>query len=138
MSKTKLLLIAGDHDTATLTQKIAGGMFFSVQTATAHNFAEQYDMINPDVIVLDLLAPDMKAFEILEILKRQQSKSILLLLSGRQDSYRRLVEHLVMAAKLNIHGNLPKPFRDIDLRQQLREIQMTHLAEKRTPMRSVS
>lgn len=131
MAKTKLLLIADDQDTAKMAQKIASEMFFDVQQSNYDISPEAYDAINPDVIVLDLLMADMHAFKVLELLKSKQSKAIILLLSGRQDSYRRLVEHLSLAAKLNIHGNLPKPFRDMELRQQLREIQMAFLAGKR-------
>lgn len=124
MAKIKLLLIADDRDTTEMTRKIATEMFYAVQIADHKNFADQYALIEPEVIVLDIVMADMKGFEVLQFLKDQQSKAVILLLSGRQDSYHRLVEHLSMAAKLNIHANLPKPFRDMELRQQLREIHM--------------
>jgi len=131
MAKAKLLVIADDRDTSEMLRRTASEMFFSVQVADQHSFADIYNDTAPDVVVLDIVMADMTGFEVLQQLKDAQSPAIILLLSGQQASYRRLVEHLSLASGLNIHANLPKPFRDSELRKQLREIQMALFALKR-------
>lgn len=85
------------------------------------DIVETYEKYQPQVIILDIVMPDMDGFEILHFLQQRQSNARILIVSG-QDSYRSMAERLGEAQGLNIDANFRKPFRVGALRLALQEI----------------
>ncbi len=119
----RLLIIEDDPRICEIVSRVARSADFEVRiTDTPDDMAYQHEHFAPDVIVLDVLMPDMDGFDVLNYLHDQDSRAKIVLLSGSH-SYREMAEKMGTARGLSIAANLAKPFRIPSLRLALEEIQ---------------
>jgi len=72
-----------------------------------------------DVLVLDLMMPDLDGVEMIRLLAGMESKISLILISGVDKSVLHSAQELAFEHKLNIIGTLQKPFLPHELRNML-------------------
>ncbi|MEJ0009693.1 MAG: response regulator [Alphaproteobacteria bacterium] len=119
MSGKRLLIVEDEPGIADLILRIAGEMGFIVKTASGREVLSVYHAFEPEIILLDIVMPDMDGLEVLQFLRQQGSEARVIILSGGLDSYRRLAQNMALGGGLAIDGNLSKPFRASDLRLAL-------------------
>lgn len=125
MSGKRLLVIEDDPDIATLISRIATDMDFQVTTTYGMAVPQAYRETKPDIIVLDIMMPEMDGLEVLQFLRHEGSEARLIILSGSQESYRRIAQNIGLSAGLRIEANVSKPFRAADLRLVLEKASRT-------------
>jgi len=126
MTELRLLVIDDDPKITALVAQVAEEMNFIVRAVCDNEAVFAYHDFKPDVIVLDIVMPQMDGFEILQFLKEQKSTATVVILSGSYDFYLRMADHLASALRVPIHTHLHKPFRIHELRRILRDIQLLH------------
>jgi len=122
MSTSRLLVIEDDKNIADLIHHVGVEMGFDV--CAACDFAgitSLYDRFVPDVIVLDILMPGMDGFEVLHFLRRRNSTSRVIILSGQPD-YRSMAKRMGEGLELTITATVAKPFRITELREVLHAV----------------
>ncbi len=117
--KNRLLIVEDDSSIAHLVCKAAEELGFETCVVKGLEFTAAYRDFKPDLIVLDLLMPEMDGFEVIKFLNACESKAKIILLSGTRDYYRQMAGHLGNAFRLNIIANIAKPFRLAELRHAL-------------------
>ena len=131
MSQYRLLVVEDDPRIAKLITEVAGEVGFDAYSAAGATAMATYDSIEPHVLVLDILMPEVDGLEVLQALKIRGSETRIIILSGGQDSYRRIAENLGIASGLVIEANLPKPFRISEIRTLLEQIKASIKAPKK-------
>lgn len=120
MHKERLLAIEDDPRLASIIARVAQDAGFEPHTVSdAALIQRAYETIQPDVIVLDILMPDMDGIDVLNYLGDQHSKAKIIILSGSLQ-YRDMAEKLGDGRGLSIIANVSKPFRTASLASVLR------------------
>jgi DNA-binding response OmpR family regulator len=89
---------------------------FNVATLTAaKDLIKMTDDIQPDVIVLDIVMPDMDGIELIRELARRKVASKIVVMSGYNNDYLRNAQILAQDQGLDIAGTFTKPARLADL-----------------------
>ncbi len=124
MFEEHLLAIEDDIHIASLIAEVAkeAGYYPHILCNSA-KLSDTYNDVKPQVVVLDILMPDVDGFDVLNFLSRQQSKAKIVIVSGSHD-YREMAEKMGAARGLSIMANIGKPFRVGELRLALQEIRM--------------
>lgn len=120
--KRRLLIIDDDPGVVDIVCRVANEMEFDVHSTNGRQTENVYKEFAPDVIILDILMPEIDGFEVLQMLEAQQNKARVIILSGSPDSYRKIAQSLGTAINISIAGNIRKPFRINELRTILKEI----------------
>jgi len=121
MYEERLLTIEDDPDIAALIKKTAlEAGFQCMELCNSSTLPAVYQRFKPDVIMLDILMPEMDGFDVLHFLKQEQSTAQILILSGSE--YGRMAEKIGQGMGLTIVGTMYKPFRVAELRLTLQEI----------------
>jgi CheY-like chemotaxis protein len=111
MTALSLLVVEDDPRIAGLLCHLATEAGLEARAATGPQaIAEAYDAMQPDVIVLDILMPEMDGLEVLQFLRKQYSRARIVIISGSDGQSRRMTEHLGTALGFTIEANLSKPF----------------------------
>ena len=117
MSPKHLLIAEDDDGIARLVASAAKKAGF--ESRCVHDGLELtriYDEFQPEVIVLDILMPNMDGIETLSFLNTCGRKAQIIILSG-QGNYRHWTERMGVAYNLSIVATVSKPFRMAELRQ---------------------
>ena len=78
-----LLVIDDDAEICALIRKVAEGLGYNVTTTTSsRDIVRLYESLNPDVIVTDIVMPDVDGLEMLRALGKAGCKSRILVISG--------------------------------------------------------
>jgi len=77
---------------------------------------DMMDSVNPDLVILDMLLPDINGMEILKTIKASR-KIPVVMLSGKDSP-----QMIEMAKKEGAEDFLPKPFRDDDLVEKIKNL----------------
>lgn len=121
MAEIRLLSIEDDKRISHLIGKVSSEMGFSVCIANnKKEIVQLYRNFKPQIVILDILMPEMDGFEVLQFLGRRKSKAQIIILSGSK--YNQIAQNMAKALNLNIVANLSKPFRIETLRLVLDEI----------------
>jgi EAL domain-containing protein (putative c-di-GMP-specific phosphodiesterase class I)/CheY-like chemotaxis protein len=130
MSPTKKILVVDDNtDVVEFVCASAQAMGFECSSATdAVTFLE---MLTPEtnLVLLDLVMPDMDGVELLRLLAKQKCQAGIILISG---TGKRIIESAVQLAQtlgLSIAGHLQKPFRLAELEKLLDQ----HISSEEAP-----
>lgn len=120
MTKHTLLLIDDEPAMGTFVRGVAEGLGFAVETtAVAEDFKNALQRYDPSVIVLDVSMPKVDGIELTSHLAEIGTRAKILILSGFDETVRRMALHIGEARGLHMAGVLAKPIRAADLREQL-------------------
>ena len=122
MSDNKRLLVVDDHVEITdLIREIAGPDGYDVHALNrSSEFFDQFEMIKPDIVCIDIHMPDVDGIEILRWLSTHKSGARIVILSGGDPLFTKVAERIAEAASLDIR-TLVKPFSLLDFRDLLRD-----------------
>ncbi len=122
MAKPRLTVVDDESEILDLVGKAAEGLGFDVcKAASGKQMMKALADEPPDVIVLDMIMPDLDGIEILQELAARESGASIILMTGYQEQYLTMANKLGSAKGLNILGALTKPFRLEQLEQLLRK-----------------
>lgn len=128
MPKKRIIIVDDQEDVLSLLKDSLGGYGFEVSVCKdAKDALSAIKTFNPDLILLDLLMPDLGGFEICEILNNDpQTRGIpIIIISGFGD----LVD-VKKAYKLGAVGYFVKPFALADLTKEITKV----IANKENPI----
>lgn len=124
MTKALSLLYVDDDPDIRMVVKMALGLDAAISVRTAASGAEALRIVveggwRPDLIVLDVVMPDMNGLELLEILRRhaplQHVPAVFMTANGREadmENYKRM----------NVKGIIVKPFDPLRLSADIRAL----------------
>ncbi len=122
MTKPLLLVIDDEPDMAELIGDVGSSMGFDTAvTTTVSEFQKTYLKEQPDVIVLDIVMPDMDGIELLQWIGKKGSDASIIIISGYSD-YIKMTKLIGKNQGCHIEGSLTKPFSLNDLGQLLQKI----------------
>jgi two-component system, cell cycle response regulator len=126
MNKTATILIVDDEpfNIDTLEQELADLGYATVSATNGREALTKVAEENPDLILLDIMMPEMDGFEVLRQLKAGESYRDIpvIIISALSD-----LSNVVKGIKLGAEDYLPKPFNDVLLKARLE----ASLAKKR-------
>jgi two-component system OmpR family response regulator len=118
----RLLVVDDDPNLTTLIRTVGMTQGFEVRIVNqARAFKTAYSEFAPEIIVLDLIMPDMDGFEVMNYLRDHPGAARIILLSGADATCLRMAEEIGSLHGLKFAGVLAKPFRVADLRRLLAE-----------------
>jgi DNA-binding response OmpR family regulator len=113
----RLLIIDDEPDICDFIRDVAAGEGYDVTAANrAEDFKAAFAGGEADVIVLDLTLPGTDGIELLNYLAAVGTRARILIVSGYDESIRRMAFTIGAARGLDMVGVLPKPVRVADLR----------------------
>jgi CheY-like chemotaxis protein len=123
MSRPYLLAVDDEPDMAILVAEVAELEGYEARALTSGPalLAELAHRV-PDVIVLDVVMPEMDGIELCRRLAERQCAAALVLISGYHGRYLHDVEALARARQLRVAGTLTKPVNLGHLRTLLRAL----------------
>jgi len=125
MSLPKLIVIDDEIDLATFVGDVAMQAGFDVeQFNNAGIFKDRYDQC-ADVIILDLIMPEVDGIEVIRYLAENKSNALLILMSGFDSGVLHSAQTLASEHGLNFAGSLNKPFRANELGELLNGLSVT-------------
>lgn len=119
MPGERLLIIEDDKKIADLVRRVATEMEFATNQATGKQLKETYDTLAPEIIVMDILMPEMDGLEVLRFIEERKLQPRIIILSGSPNAYRKMAQNLGTAFGFPIDANIQKPFRIGELRSAL-------------------
>lgn len=119
MTERRLLIIDDEPDFCAFVREVAERLGFAVTaTSDADEFKSSFDGARPDVIVLDVVMPQVDGIELVQWLSKQGCDSRVLVITGYNPHYAMTAAELGEAGGLVIES-LTKPIRAADLRAAL-------------------
>ena len=125
----KILVVDDETNILELVKLYLGSEGYQIETASQGGEAiAKMAMVNPDMVILDLMLPDMDGFEVCRQIRSKSSVPILMLTARRED-----VDKIV-GLEMGADDYLTKPFNPRELvariRAILRRFQTGHIAAK--------
>ena len=121
MSMQKLLVIDDEYDIGTFIQTVAQDIGFEATATHRPDIFQQLYSADLDVIVLDLIMPDMDGIELLRFLASNNCRAAIILISGFDTGVLHSAQKLATEQGLRVTGTLTKPIRHADLVATLRD-----------------
>ncbi|MBL4909582.1 MAG: response regulator, partial [Alteromonadaceae bacterium] len=115
----KLFIVDDDAQTCNLLRTIASEVFTCVDTYQDGRVFLQQTLNEQDVILLDLMMPDMDGVEVIRHLAKNQVKATLILISGYDRGVLHSAEALAQDHGLRVAGNFTKPISINELKKLL-------------------
>jgi DNA-binding response OmpR family regulator len=117
-----MLIIDDEPEICDFLRDIATGIGYDVITAhRAEDFKRAFAETAPDVILLDLTLPGTDGIELLKYMAEMGTRARILIVSGYDESIRRMAHTIGKAKGLDMAGVLAKPLRVAELRGILSE-----------------
>jgi CheY-like chemotaxis protein len=114
------LIIDDEADFADYVRRVAEGIGCEVRaTNEAGAFKRAYEDFDPDVIVLDMVMPEVDGIELVNWLAEQQCRAKLIIVTGYSHRYAEMASVLSAAKGMPPATALTKPVRLADLRAAL-------------------
>ncbi len=118
MDKTVTILIVDDEpfNVDTLEQELADLGYATVSAANGREALTKVAKANPDLILLDIMMPEMDGFEVLKELKSGESYRDIpvIIISALSD-----LGNVIKGIKLGAEDYLPKPFNEVLLKARI-------------------
>lgn len=112
MSKQKRIVIDDEEALCGYVRKVAEAQGYKVTTTTgAKEFLRAFDADPPDVVIMDIILPDMDGIELIQQLSDHDCTAAIIVISGYEQLYIGLAEKLGSAKNLNIVDTFTKPVR---------------------------
>jgi CheY-like chemotaxis protein len=120
MVKRRLLVIDDEEDFGEFVRACADALGFAVRVTTkAQEFRDAVETLDPDVIVLDLIMPDVDGIDLINWLADQGCTAKVIVTTGYDARYADNASSLATAKGLLVVGILLKPVRLAELREVL-------------------
>ena len=120
----RMLIIDDEPEICDFLRDIAIEVGYEVVTANrAEEFKAAFAEMRADVILLDLTLPGTDGIELLKYMAEMGTKARILIVSGYDESIRRMAHTIGKAKGLDMAGVLGKPLRVADLRGLLTQFQ---------------
>ncbi|MCU7835586.1 MAG: EAL domain-containing response regulator [gamma proteobacterium symbiont of Taylorina sp.] len=129
-NKPQLVVIDDEAGITEFVCDVAEGCGYSVQSHLSFLDFERHFISAVDVIVLDLVLPDMDGVEVLRYLAEKQVGAAIILVSGYDDSVLHSAKNLAKERGLNIKGSMSKPIKIDDLETLLLSIKADEIKKK--------
>ncbi len=116
-ANAKTLLVVDDEpDFAAFVGRVARERGYRVTIVTdPRDFKAAYDSAKPDVIVVDIIMPEIDGLELVKWLANRQCAARLIIVTGYIDLYVRMAEALGVASGLRFERSMTKPVSYSDL-----------------------
>lgn len=110
MDASKLVVVDDEQAFCRFVRKAAKRAGYEVTTAnSAEEFLSVLDADPPDVIVMDILMPDMDGFELIQQLSDRHCTASIFVISGYENLYLEMAKKYCQAMNLNIVDTFTKP-----------------------------
>ena len=120
MSNKRLLVVDDEPDFGEFVRQVAQLLDYEVMVATnSRAFQQGYIDFQPNLIILDMVMPDMDGNEVLLWLLRQGYDAGLIITTGYSPDYAQEAKTLAEFNGLKKVSTLTKPVRSIELRSVL-------------------
>jgi len=120
----RMLIVDDEPEICDFLRDVALGVGYDVVTARhADEFKEAFGAAEPDVILLDLTLPGTDGIELLDFLAEMRARAQIVIVSGYDESIRRMAHQIGAAKGLHMAGVLAKPLRVAELRGLLAKVQ---------------
>lgn len=121
MAMGRLLVVDDEPRFLDFVRNVAVKLGFDVECAKdGHEFKILYDAIVPDVVVLDIVMPDIDGIELAQWLAERGQQLHLVIVTGFAPNYATLAKKLGEARGLLSVTTLTKPVRMADLQDAIR------------------
>lgn len=112
MGAPKLVVVDDEQAFCGFIRKAAERAGYEVVIAnSAEEFLNVIDADPPDVVVMDIIMPDMDGIELIKRLSDRHCTAAIIVISGYEDVYLEVAKKLAEAGKLNVVNTLAKPIR---------------------------
>jgi DNA-binding response OmpR family regulator len=116
MTNRRLLVLDDEADLAKFVSRVATTLGYEVEITThGHDFQAAVLRMEPSVIMLDIVMPDIDGIELIQWLGERQSPARIIMMTGFDPLYATIAERLGSAGKLSSITTLLKPFSIADL-----------------------
>jgi len=113
----RVLAVDDEPAMGVLIKDVLAGLDFEVEVLeSGRDFMSFYDEFAPDIIVLDVVMPDMDGLELLQFLAKKECGARIIIVSGYDQIYLRSATKIAEALDLQLCGQLTKPVRAKELR----------------------
>mgnify|MGYP003609597863 FL=1 len=120
MSEKRLLVVDDEPEFCELVRKVAADLGYEVQVATnGRTFQEAYLVLQPTMIVMDMVMPEMDGNELVLWLVEQRYAANLIIITGYNPDYAKDARLLAEFKGLRSVITLTKPIRVARLREAL-------------------
>ena len=121
MAMGRLLVVDDEPRFRDFVRNVAAKLGFDVECARdGHEFKTLYDAIDPDVVVLDIVMPEIDGIELVQWLAERGEQLHLVIVTGFAPNYATLAKKLGEAKGLLSVITLTKPVRMADLQDAIR------------------
>ena len=123
MTHPTMFIVDDDEELAQIVRLCGEGMGFDVQSANSGaGFREMIEQNLPDVVVMDLVMPEMEGTELLQWLSKQGIDVPVILMSGYNEWYVKAASIIGAKGGLSMLGTLKKPFSLDELENLLAQV----------------
>jgi CheY-like chemotaxis protein len=121
MTSKRLLVIDDEVDFANLVARVGRAMDFEVEVTTSgRDFKEAVPRFRPDIIVLDIIMPEIDGIELINWLAQRGTAARVIVATGYNPSYAKMAQVLGTAHGIISVKTLLKPVALADLQAALR------------------
>ena len=114
----RIVIIDDDPAFCEVLARMVGALGYEIIIKSDSSASHTYELRDSDIVLVDVLMPNVSGFQILEQLDRQQVKSDFVLMSGHGEFLDK-AEALAKNLNLSLLGVLEKPFRLPDIKEVL-------------------
>ncbi|RVQ67526.1 response regulator [Croceicoccus ponticola] len=123
VKQRRLLVVDDEREIGALIKRVGEGVGYEVALAqNSDDFQQEFELAEPDAIVLDLAIPDGDGIELLRYLTEKGCEAEILLISGFDQRVLNTAFRLGTQLGLKMSGTIEKPMRVVDLRAALARI----------------
>lgn len=120
MAPKRVLVIDDDPAISQVVKAVAESLGYEVRTtARADEFADMYEALTPDIVILDLVMPEVDGIELAQWLAHEKSKARVIFLTGHNPRFTDAARALADSGELRSVTTLTKPVSVAVLRQAL-------------------
>lgn len=115
MSSPRLAIIDDNPEISRFIETVGKRMGYTIETTTDVSAAKIHEFLpnyaDAEIIILDIIMPDIDGIEILLALARVACRAKIILISGYNPDYLEIAKQLGAASGLNIVATLKKPIK---------------------------
>ncbi len=116
MTNRRLLVLDDEADFAKFVSRVATSLGYEAEITThAYDFQAAILRIEPSVIMLDIVMPDIDGIELIGWLAQRQSPARIILMTGFNPTYASIAQHIGSSGMLSSITILLKPISVADL-----------------------